>query len=93
MRWFLWCLSCRQKLREHSIKRAGNLEKVGNRVVAIASVNTCKHQLENFKQMLYIFLGGKFIPQISYSVHFLLIATANGGSITLAMACCNCYGS
>ena len=27
----------------HQIKSAGDLEKVGNRIVAIASINTCKH--------------------------------------------------
>ena len=64
-------------LREYSIKSAGDLDKVGDRIVAIASVNTCKHYLENNKQKLKIFLG-KFIPQTSYSVHFMLIATANG---------------
>ena len=37
------CPSHRQKLKEHSIKSTGNLEKVGNRIVAIASVNTCKN--------------------------------------------------
>ena len=40
--WFLWCPSHRRKFREHSIKSAGDLEKVGNRIVAIASINTCK---------------------------------------------------
>ena len=30
-------------LREHSIKSSGDLEKVGNRIVAIASINTCKY--------------------------------------------------
>ena len=39
---FLWYPSCWQKLREHSIKSAGDLEKVGNRIVAITSINTCK---------------------------------------------------
>ena len=28
--------------REHSIKSGGDLEKVGKRIVAIASMNTCK---------------------------------------------------
>ena len=31
------------KLLEHSIKSGGNLENVGDRIVAIASMNTCKH--------------------------------------------------
>ena len=39
---FLWCLNYRRKLREHSIKGGGDLEKVSNRIVAIASMNTCK---------------------------------------------------
>ena len=39
---FLWCPSHQQKLREHSIKSAVDLEKVGNRIVAIASINTSK---------------------------------------------------
>ena len=40
---FLWYPSHWRKLREHSIKSRGDLEKVGNRMVAIASMNTCKH--------------------------------------------------
>ena len=42
MLWFLRCPSHRRKLQEHSIKSAGDLEKVGNRIVAIGSINTCK---------------------------------------------------
>ena len=61
---FLLCPSRGRKLREHSIKSAGDLEKV-NRIVAIASINTCI----DFSRQVY--------SQISYSVHFLLIATAN----------------
>ena len=34
---FLWSPSHRRKLREYSIKNAGDLERVGNRIVAIAS--------------------------------------------------------
>ena len=45
---FLWCPSRQQKLREHSIKSTGDLEKVGNRIVAIASIK----YLENCKQKL-----------------------------------------
>ena len=37
---FLWCPSRQQKLGEHS-KECGDLEKVGNRIVAIGSINTC----------------------------------------------------
>ena len=32
----------RLQLQEHSIKSGRDLKKVGNRVVAIASMNTCK---------------------------------------------------
>ena len=34
--------SRQRKLREHSIKSRDDLEKVGNRIVAIAYMNTCK---------------------------------------------------
>ena len=37
---FLWCPSHRQKLREYPLKSRGDLEKVGNRMVGIASINT-----------------------------------------------------
>ena len=57
-----------KKLRDHSIKSGGDLEKVGNRMAAIASMNTCKHQLENCNKKIN-FLG-KFNPHISYSVWF-----------------------
>ena len=78
--WFLWCPSHwkNAKLGEHFIKNGGDLKKVGNRIVTIASMNTCKCELENCKT---IFLEkckticlGKFIPQISYSVHFLTLS-------------------
>ena len=36
------CQSHRRKLREHPIKSAGVLEKVGNRIVAIVIINACK---------------------------------------------------
>ena len=32
---FLWCLSCRQKLQEHSIKSRGDFERVVNKITRI----------------------------------------------------------
>ena len=43
MLWFPWYPSRQQKLGEHSIKNGGDLEKVDNKILAMASTNTCKH--------------------------------------------------
>ena len=51
---------------ENTIKSGGDLEKVGNKIVAIASMNTCK-QLENYKQILHLFLGKSVSSLFSYS--------------------------
>ena len=41
-----------KNFREHSRKTGGGLETIGSRIVAKASMNTCKHWLEHCKQTL-----------------------------------------
>ena len=57
-----------RKLQEKSIKSGGDLEEVGNRMVAKPSINTCNRWLENCKQNRYKFLYNlrvsNFLPQL-----------------------------
>ena len=55
---FLLCPSRQRKPQKHSIKSAGDFEKVGNRIVAIASINNCKRRklktkTINFSRQVY----------------------------------------
>ena len=78
---FLLCPSRQRKPQEHSIKSAGDLEKVGNRIVAIASIINCNRKLKT--ETINFFQANLFLKFHTQLVHFLLIATANSVKLTL----------